>query len=229
MLVVDQCRTLACRRSNRKAAAAGLLESVDDIKYAQRIARKCATPLQVDGIPGWRTRRWVRMFQGAFMLGRFAERPLEVTGVVDADTIEALRICEANGYKASPNFRFSEFRTRLGDPNYVQTKVTTGNAGVKVSRQLLIVLEAIRAAIGRAITVRSGYRDDWWNIAVRGAKFSQHLRGFACDIDAVLGVTREIAVAAGATGLGRLGSNGIVTHVDVRNGLFGRVVQWFYR
>lgn len=46
----------------------------------------------------------------------------------------------------------------------------------------LKVLQPLRNAIGKAITVTSGYRSEALNKAVKGAKTSQHLKGEAADI-----------------------------------------------
>lgn len=46
------------------------------------------------------------------------------------------------------------------------------------------VLDPLRAAWGRPITVNSGYRCPALNTAVKGAASSQHLRGCAADISA---------------------------------------------
>lgn len=85
------------------------------------------------------------------------------------------------------------------------------------------VLEIVRAALGnRVIHVGSGYRDRAYNVAIGGARFSQHMEGRAADIvvkgvspdevhKAVLDlyITKRIVIG----GLGRYPT---FTHVDIR-------------
>ena len=57
-----------------------------------------------------------------------------------------------------------------------------GGVGVGLSKGLLIVLEHLRAALGKPITVTSGYRCVEHNAKVGGAAGSKHLLGVAADI-----------------------------------------------
>lgn len=59
-------------------------------------------------------------------------------------------------------------------------------AEIKKRLKLLVdkVLDPVRNAFGKPITVDSGYRCERLNKAVNGAKKSQHLRGEAADIKA---------------------------------------------
>lgn len=60
----------------------------------------------------------------------------------------------------------------------------TPNEEVKKSLMLLAlkVLQPLREAFGKPITVTSGYRSPLLNQAVKGAKTSQHLKGEAADL-----------------------------------------------
>lgn len=60
----------------------------------------------------------------------------------------------------------------------------TPNEEVKNSLILLAlkVLQPLREAFGKPITVTSGYRSQALNQAVKGAKNSQHLKGEAADL-----------------------------------------------
>lgn len=49
-------------------------------------------------------------------------------------------------------------------------------------RRVAAVLEQIRAAVGKPITISSGYRSPALNAAVGGARESAHLQGLAADI-----------------------------------------------
>jgi hypothetical protein len=87
----------------------------------------------------------------------------------------------------------------------------------------LVVLEEIRADIGRPIPVTSGYRDAIYNAAVSGSKASLHIWFNACDISrTVAAAVVERARAhtlAPYMGIGTY-ANGSA-HIDTR-GLFGR-------
>ncbi len=82
-------------------------------------------------------------------------------------------------------------------------------------RELLDVLERIRAISGRPMRIVSGTRSARSNAIVSGATKSQHLSGRAADIP--LGrATEQQALAAGARGVGVRG--GWAVHLDVRPG-----------
>lgn len=92
-----------------------------------------------------------------------------------------------------------------------------GSGAVKVDTELMDRLEALRAKLGVPLWVTSGYRVEWYNAQVGGAKNSQHLYGKAADI-AVMNVNpndliRE-AEKLGFGGIGTYSEQGFV-HVDV--------------
>jgi uncharacterized protein YcbK (DUF882 family) len=101
---------------------------------------------------------------------------------------------------------------------------------------LCLVLEVLRADLGRPIRINSGYRSREYNAAIRGAKASQHIQGRAADIH-VPGVSPDVVygrllalhrmgvrVAGGDVfTLGGLGSYPTFTHVDLRP---GSLVRW---
>ena len=60
----------------------------------------------------------------------------------------------------------------------------TPSAGVKMNLEALVdnILDPLREAFGRPITVKSGYRSTLLNDMIGGAKGSQHTRGEAADI-----------------------------------------------
>lgn len=71
-------------------------------------------------------------------------------------------------------FNTAEFESRDGKPSpYGETVV---------HRELIVRLNAIRAAFGRPIIVTSGYRSPEHNKHVGGVKNSTHVLGIAADI-----------------------------------------------
>nr|WP_229265400.1 D-Ala-D-Ala carboxypeptidase family metallohydrolase [Duganella sp. 1224] len=77
---------------------------------------------------------------------------------------------------------------------------TAGPAVVENLRRVAAVLEQVRAAVGRPITVSSGYRCPALNTAVGGARDSAHLQGLAADINVSGMAPKDLArtiIAAG--------------------------------
>lgn len=113
---------------------------------------------------------------------------------------------------ATKHFADSEFRCKDGCG--VQPRMTV------LQRRL----ERLRDLLGdRPIRIVSGYRCPPHNDAVGGATRSRHTTGEAADIPAALGVTVDMAKAAGFTGIGK--KRNVVIHVDVRK---GPVTVWNY-
>ena len=88
--------------------------------------------------------------------------------------------------------------------------------------RLLVVLELLRAEIGRPLVIVSGYRTAATNRAVGGARESRHLLADAVDIPAGYATVAQ-AAAAGAVGIGS--RDGWAVHLDVRPGAPAR---WTY-
>jgi zinc D-Ala-D-Ala carboxypeptidase len=85
--------------------------------------------------------------------------------------------------RLSPSFRLSEFlrsdtATRAGravEPTmYIEREL---------ERLCVLVLEPIRAELGRPIRILSGYRPEWLNELIGGAPKSNHVEGRAADIE----------------------------------------------
>ena len=96
-----------------------------------------------------------------------------------------------------------------------------GCGGCTVSPNLIILLEKIRALLGRPVTILSGYRCEAHNKACGGKPRSQHLLGNAADIK-VAGMGAH-AVHQFLTDhldkeIGGMGKYDEFTHVDVREG-----------
>lgn len=115
--------------------------------------------------------------------------------------------------KIGPNFTLGEFACH-----------DQGYTGVRVHPNLVKSLEKIRAKVGKAVRITSGYRPPDYNRAIGGASMSQHLDGLAADIY-VDGVSSdrlyEIAEAVIGSG-GGVGYYATFVHVDVR----GYYARW---
>ncbi len=89
-----------------------------------------------------------------------------------------------------------------------------------MSKKLIELLESIRNAFGKSITITSGYRCEHHNHEVGGAKKSQHMDGIAADIK-VTGMDAHDVHAYLVQHLddkiGGLGKYKSWTHVDVRS------------
>jgi len=83
--------------------------------------------------------------------------------------------------KLSPNFTLeeltvSDYAARHGLDN------TPGNDHLYNLKRLAAFLEALRALLGKPISVNSAYRSPEVNTAIKGSKTSQHCHGTAADI-----------------------------------------------
>lgn len=87
---------------------------------------------------------------------------------------------------------------------------------------LLIVLERLRAKLGRPLVIVSGFRCPEYNARVGGISTSQHLYGRAADLPRGL-FRAPVALKAGAHGVGVRG--GWVVHVDTTPNRGGFVFQ----
>lgn len=194
------------------------VDVVEVIKNFQREANEIGIPLKVDGKAGVNTRRWVEGFQRGYAGGRDGGELLVVDGILGPKTIAAHSLCAASGGWTGKWFTFVEFRTK--NPNRV---LNGNNPIIMLDRDLVLVLDRLRDRVG-AITVISGFRDTVWNRIVGGATNSQHRFGKACDMNATLGVSADMAARAGAYGIGTTMTRQVV-HVDVRESL----ARWEYR
>lgn len=118
------------------------------------------------------------------------------------------------------NFSFSEFHCHDGTkvpPEYYPNV-----------RKLAEQLEIIREALGRPITINSGYRSPRYNKRIGGAKFSRHLLAQAADFkDSVLSPVelRDLIlrlINQGKIVPGGLGLYKTFVHYDIR----GKLTLW---
>lgn len=116
--------------------------------------------------------------------------------------------------KITSNFTLEEFNCKDGSamPNDVMINI------IKLAKNL----QVLRDAIGKTISITSGYRSPEYNAKIKGAKFSQHIFGTAADIQ-VKGVTpKEVAkVIEGLIASGKMQQGGIGiypnwVHYDIR-------------
>ena len=94
--------------------------------------------------------------------------------------------------KLSPNFTLeeltvSDYAARHGLDN------TPENDHLLNLRRLAAFLEALRAVLGKPISINSAYRSPEVNAAIKGSKTSQHCHGTAADIK-VAGMVPEQVV-----------------------------------
>jgi uncharacterized protein YcbK (DUF882 family) len=122
--------------------------------------------------------------------------------------------------KLTNNFTLEEFNSKCGRdiPNNVLPNIL----------QLAKNLQVLRDAVGKSISITSGYRSPQHNKKIGGAKDSQHVKGLAADIK-VSGMTpKEVAlVIEGLIEQGKMKQGGIGiypswVHYDVR----GTKARW---
>lgn len=95
-----------------------------------------------------------------------------------------------------------------------------------INPKLITLLERIRSAFGKPITIMSGRRCKAHNTKVKGAKDSQHLLGNAADIKVKDVPPKEVQEYLmkhfdnDCRGLGRYKT---FTHIDVRD---GKIARW---
>ena len=148
----------------------------------------------------------------------------EVRGFADPTASGAIPLVEVSGrehLQLSRHFSVSEFLSR--DPISGRTYPYA-----RIAPDLIESLQRLRDAVGRTISVTSGYRAPAHNRSVGGATKSQHLTGRAADISAAGLTPRELSVEVLEVfghdiGLGVYqGPRLNFVHVDIR----GQAVRW---
>lgn len=179
----------------------------------------------VDGVTGPATRRACLQFQRAWAGGLIRGHPrlLARDGIPGPYTLAAASFLP----RLSPNFKTSEFRCK-----HARGLPHCGNA-CYIARELIIALEALRARYGGPVRVASGYRCPVHNRNVGGASRSVHTYvapslGAAADILDQRWMVKQIQAVGVFSGIGYKGSNGRVTHVDVRAAFGLRPAVWRY-
>ena len=172
---------------------------VDDVSSVQNALKTIGFPITADGDYGPITERTVTRFQEGWTFEK-----LSIDGDAGPKTKTALDLCVQRGGRLSVNFRFSEFRSK-------------GNGDIRVRRELVEGLEAVRSAVGKPLSLVSSYRDPAHNRKVGGVSNSRHLYGEAVDISGNYGLTLARARSLRKfTGIGYYARNNRVRHLDVR-------------
>jgi uncharacterized protein YcbK (DUF882 family) len=116
--------------------------------------------------------------------------------------------------KLTKNFSLDEFKCKDGSdiPNNALSNII----------ELAKNLQVLRDAVGKTITITSGYRSQKHNAKIGGVKNSQHVKGTASDIK-VKGMTaKEVAlvieglIASGKMKEGGIGIYPTWVHYDIR-------------
>jgi zinc D-Ala-D-Ala carboxypeptidase len=105
--------------------------------------------------------------------------------------------------KLSKNFAISEFACN------------DGSKDIMVDYELVQFLQKMRDALGKSITVTSGYRTATYNKKCGGISTSHHLTGKAADIKIAGMSPLEVAYMADKIGFRGIGVYPTFTHVDV--------------
>jgi uncharacterized protein YcbK (DUF882 family) len=90
-----------------------------------------------------------------------------------ADSIEFKVSLQGKSHRLSRNFTLGEFQSKCGADT------------VLVHPALIVGIQAVRDAIGKPLTVNSGFRTVDHNQAVNGSSNSFHLYGMAADLSGV--------------------------------------------
>ena len=87
----------------------------------------------------------------------------------------------------SKNFSYREFeKSNTADALEICNVITTASVRDAVKALTLEVLQPLRDYIGLPVVISSGYRHPKLNVAVGGSPKSQHMKGEAADIYALL-------------------------------------------
>lgn len=103
-----------------------------------------------------------------------------------------------------------------------------GCGKANISPALVAILQQIREAAGRPLTIESGVRCFDHNIKVGGKPNSAHTRGLAVDIVCTDSRQRhELVNLALQAGISRIGIGKTFVHIDIDTSLAPRVI-WLY-
>lgn len=103
-------------------------------------------------------------------------------------------------------------------PNFSPKEIACKDSGsIKIKVEAMEKLQALRTAIGKPLSIVSGYRSPAHNAAVDGAPQSKHMLGEAFDVSMVGHDPAEFAKAALAAGfvVARHYPESRFTHIDL--------------
>ncbi len=178
---------------------------------------------QLDGLWGEKSQRATIDFQRAYMdtvdgiFGPETEkRILEAVASGEEPVVaESATTTSADWWKDIRYFTRAEFRCPCG---------RCGGFPVEPDEKLVRTVDAIRAKLGKPITINSGVRCQEHNDELPGsAKNSYHLKGMAADLHCNTATPAEMKAAAEAV-MGKTGGIGLYSwgiHVDV-----GKYSRW---
>ena len=177
----------------------------------------------LDGLWGEKSQRATIDFQRAYMaqedvdgiFGTATEKRILEVIATGEEPKESVQIDTAPGWwKDIRYFTRAEFRCPCGK---------CGGFPVAPEEKIVRTVDAIRAKLGKPITISSGVRCTEHNAAVGGVATSYHLKGMAADLHCATATPAEMKKAAEAV-MGKTGGIGLYDwgiHVDV-----GKYSRW---
>ena len=101
-------------------------------------------------------------------------------------------------------------------------------SGQMMSKDLILILDSVRAELGKPIDINSGYRTPAYNEKVGGKPNSSHLKGLAADIACKDSKYRfELVRELMEHGIDRIGIVNTFIHIDIDDSKSSDVI-WTY-
>lgn len=162
----------------------------------------------IDGLWGTNSKTAANAFKAAYGVEANDKNLLAaVNGTIQPKAEEA-----ADGWEDIKYFKKAEFKCKCG-------RYCDGYPA-EIDMTMVKYADAIRAKLGKPLTVNSGLRCKQHNANVGGASASQHMYGTACDLGCPSGVTPDKMAQVAESVIGNTGGIGIYTwgiHIDSRS------------